>query len=224
LVVEAKNRPAPTTVPSKTASATQPPKPGAVTFTKAEPVPTEVDYALAPAPAQGSGASEGVTVARFNKPPVQKTVLKDGREITAEISKLESGGPVRTTKYAVVKSDEDQAVDADQKVVRGPVSRVKANDAPVNAEPMSKTAANGATGDVSEARSGGEDLTDLLPDAASSGVPSPSKLEWPTTGHWRNRVKTAVDKYARDPAALKQIYAAETETVVKYIKAELARK
>jgi hypothetical protein len=216
-----KNRPQ----PNKVAATADP-----VKVSKAEPSPVDVDYKLSPAPEQ---SSEGVPVARFGKPSVQKIVLTDARQVTAEISKVEAGGPVRTKKFAVVKSDADQAApnvpNPASKATEPPTAtgkpRPKANDDAEGGDSITKVATNGATGDVAEARSGGDDLADLLPDAASSGVPGkPAKFEWDMSGHWRNRVKTALEKYANNPTALKSIYAVESESVVKNIKSGLLRK
>lgn len=81
---------------------------------------------------------------------------------------------------------------------------------------------NGASGDVATARSG-DNLEDLLPDAASSGVPASTGFEWSTEGHWRERVKKAVTAYGNNPAALEKIYAKESEAVVKHIQSQVAR-
>ena len=211
-------------VAASTATVTKPPEAGSVSITKSEPVPTEVSYNL---PKSDGQSSEGVAVARIGSSPVQKTILTDERQVSAAIAKTEAGGPVKTKKFAVVKSDEDQAAaDADQKAFRGPVARVKANDDAEGGTPISKVAKNGATGDVDVARSAGEDLSELLPDAVSSGVPAPTvaKFSWDMKPHWRNRVKTAIDKYGSDPVALKAIYAVEVESVVKHIKSGLNSK
>jgi len=91
----------------------------------------------------------------------------------------------------------------------------------------------GVTGDVQEARAG-DDLTDLLPDAATSGTPRPgvveqgadgvTRLQWDMGGHWQSRVKKAVEMYGNDVASMRQVLEQETPAVAKQIRAELDRR
>lgn len=97
---------------------------------------------------------------------------------------------------------------------------------------------NGVTGDVSEAASG-EELTELLPDAAvasppkTAAKPQRSNPEdeiqeildtWDKKRHWRKRVSEAVDFYGDWPEALEAIYSIEAPSVIKHIKSQLLRK
>ena len=95
--------------------------------------------------------------------------------------------------------------------------------------------AGAATGDV-EVTHSGDDLTDLLPDAAVAGrvvatAPQPSeddeiKLitdEWNTRRHWKSRVTEAVGYYGDWPEAIDAICAKETDKVAKLIREELAK-
>jgi len=86
---------------------------------------------------------------------------------------------------------------------------------------ISETLEGGATGDVSEARSG-DDLTDLLPDAAKGAGPSKA-LKWDKSPHWRTRVKLALEQYGDNPAKLEEIKAVESPGVVKEIDKALAK-
>ena len=86
----------------------------------------------------------------------------------------------------------------------------------------------GATGDVSESRSG-VNLAELLPDAASSGVPEPGILlsdgtRWVMDGHWRTRVARIANEYADKPDIARQIMGVESDTIAKHIRAALAKK
>ena len=100
------------------------------------------------------------------------------------------------------------------------------------------TAENGVTGDVSEAATG-EELTELLPDAAVASPPKTASkpqrsnpedeiqeiLEgWDKKRHWRKRVAEAVDFYGDWPEALEAIYSIEAASVIKHIKSQLLRK
>ena len=101
-----------------------------------------------------------------------------------------------------------------------------------------------ATGDVQEAI-GGESLEDLLPEAASTGTPTPGVVndgeraetatnapdlaliqqfipgfEWDTSVQWRKRSKLAVDQYGKMPAVINYILSVETDAV----KAEITKR
>lgn len=96
-----------------------------------------------------------------------------------------------------------------------------------------------ATGDVEEAISG-EALTDLLPNAASTGTPKPGLagdvsdidrirqfipgFEWDLSVQWAKRVKLAVEKYAHIPVVIDYIRSVETETVRSRINAQMAKR
>jgi len=69
----------------------------------------------------------------------------------------------------------------------------------------------------------GETLAELLPDAAVGSTGEP-QVQWDKSGHWRTRVKTAVERYGDNPAALAQIKRVETPSVVKHIDAALEKR
>jgi len=97
---------------------------------------------------------------------------------------------------------------------------------------------SGATGDVDEAMYG-DDLADLLPDAAVAGATRkkvalpPEKTEdeeialivegWNTKRNWQKRVEEAVDFYGDWPEALDAICAKESPKVAEQIRSHLAR-
>lgn len=130
--------------------------------------------------------------------PKKKTVITDASAASKEIQRLD------TTPHKPKAA-----------------ARPKAPD--VSGESITSVLPGGATGDVAEARSG-EALADLLPHAASSGLPNASQISWDTARHWKERVKNAVDLYGNDQAAMQQVMAMESPTVVKYIRSELARR
>lgn len=101
---------------------------------------------------------------------------------------------------------------------------------------------NGTTGDVEEAASG-DDLSELLPDAAVAGhrvaaqraVPVPPKKSeseeiqeivdnWSTKRRWEQRVEEAVEFYGEWPEALEAICGIEAPPVVKKIRERLGQK
>lgn len=144
-------------------------------------------------------SSEGVTVAKVT-PAVKKVVVTDASAVAREIAKLEDPPPPKTKKVAPVKATE---------------------------EDIRSVGPGGATGDVSEARAG-DDLADLLPNAATTGVPAPGiageGFSWDMNKHWKERVKIAVNKYGNDPSALDRILAVEIDSVKRHITSELARR
>ena len=106
-----------------------------------------------------------------------------------------------------------------------PPERVKKD----TSEDIREPGPGGATGDVTEATVG-DDLTDLLPDAASTGKPEPTQtkpsadnFEWSTTGQWKARVKKAM-AHADNPDVMRKIMSVETPAVRKHIEAHLEKK
>ena len=102
-----------------------------------------------------------------------------------------------------------------------------------------------ATGDVDEAMTG-ETLSDILPDAVSSGTPTPTNtkkrtgvpkfnpervvtvsvsdgkdITWDMNAHWRTRAKKAVAEYGGNKEALDAIIKVESKGVAKEIKAAI---
>ena len=145
-------------------------------------------------------SSEGVTVATVS-PAVKKIVITDSTAAAIETNRLRNEPPPKA-KFVTVRAEESQGEDI--KAV-GP---------------------KGATGDVSEVRSG-DNLEALLPGAASSGVPAAGVagegFSWNNkVGFWGNRVKEAVAKYGDNPGIIAKIIEIEGPTIGKHIKAAMA--
>lgn len=192
---------------------TSTPVPEKATVTMSEEPPTEVEYTTpAPPPVptpqpdqpktgrtmeviSDTAENEGAeAVANIRTPAKQKTLITDGSKAAQEVSKLDNKPPPKAEKIAKTESQDIRA-----------------------------TGPDGATGDVSEAKSG-DDLTDLLPDAASTPTPpSTPNINWDTKAHWRSRVQKAVNEYGDNPAAIRQILAQESPNVAKHIRSMLAR-
>ena len=143
---------------------------------------------------------ESEMVATIKTPAKQKTLLTDSSAAAAAISKLENSPPPKVQK----------------------VAQTEESAAPEPTEDIKTPGPGGATGDVSEAQAG-DDLTDIMPDAAATTVPTPVNLKWDRSVHWRSRVQKAVSEYSDNPAALRQILSQETPNVAKHIRSELAR-
>ena len=75
-------------------------------------------------------------------------------------------------------------------------------------------------------------MEDLLPEAASSGVPEPTKVPsvqespgtivWDMKKHWRTRIREAI-AYKDQPKVLEQILAMEQPNVIKHVRSEMER-
>ncbi len=104
-----------------------------------------------------------------------------------------------------------------------------------NTPPPKATFEKSATGDVTVAAVG-ETLTDILPNAATSGVPKATKTakktrgrrgnkivklatgdSWDMARHWRTRARDAVRRYGDDTEVLNAIKTVEVPSVVKFI-------
>jgi hypothetical protein len=172
-------------------------------------------------------------VARILSSPIKRTVLDGSQRVATALRDLD---PVHGTRTKV------EFLTQPARVPRPVAAREP---------PISQTFPNGATGDVDVAHYG-DDLEDLLPEAASSGVPTPAPkkaaqspapkkvappapvsapkkaapakaLTWDLTPHWRDRVKIAVEHYGDNQAALNYIFSVESDAVIKNIKSKLAR-
>ena len=154
--------------------------------------------------------ADAVPVGRILKSPKMSTVISDGAQAAAEVRRLDSkdGTSPPKVEFLAPKRSQTHMTKAD-------------------GEPIGQTHPTGATGDVAEARSG-ESLEELLPGAASSGLPEATapevvtKFTWDLKAHWRNRVKGAM-AHVNQPAILKYILAIESEAVQANIKAELSK-
>ena len=161
----------------------------------------EVDYNLPKAKPLHSAADQDdhKPIARLSSPAVKTTLLSDSRAADAEIRSLDpvNGKPGRpkVTKVAAAP------------VAPPPVEELDGLLIPSEGDNEI------FLGDETEANEG------EAPVAAA-----PATFTWDKSGHWRDRVKIAVDQYGNNPAALEQIYAQESESVVKNIKSQLARK
>jgi len=193
--------------------ATSTPVPEKATMTVSEEPPTEVEYqtpAPPPAPATEPQTTkvgrqmevisdtaeneDAEPVANIRTPAKQKTLITDSSAAAHEVSKLDNKPPPKAEKITKAGSQDIKA-----------------------------TGPDGATGDVSEAKAG-DDLTDILPDAASTPAPEPTpQINWDTKAHWRSRVQKAVNEHGDNPAAIRQILSQESPNVAKHIRSMLAR-
>jgi hypothetical protein len=167
--------------------------------------PVEIDYDT---PAAGEvvtteSGQEAVAVGTIGTPLKQRTVIEDASSVAAAVRKIETT-PAKPSKTARTNAD-------------------------VQGDPIGQTLPGGATGDVSEMRTG-NDLAELLPDAAAAGstvVAAEAPLvDWmpiKKAKHWRVRVTKAVKDYGSDPQAMEQVFAVETPSVIKHIRSRLAR-
>lgn len=152
-------------------------------------------------------------VARLS-PAVKKTVLTSSLDADREIRSLD---PVTGERSKVQKVSSVSRTNRD---AEGGVS-------------INQTHRTGATGDVAETMTG-DDLSDILPEAATSGKPragivqqgvdGDTRLAWDKSLQWRARVKKAVDLYGNDRNAIRQILEVEDPTVARHIREALAPK
>ena len=176
-----------------------------VTQTTEAPVEISYDTPEAGEIVTTESGQEAVAVGSIGSPLKQRTVIEDASSVSAAVRKIETSGPV---------------------------SKTARTNAEVQGEPIGQTLPGGATGDVAEVRTG-DDLAELLPDAASSGATKPAPapeaapvVDWmpvKKSKHWRVRVTKAVRDYGDDPQAMKQVFAVETPSVIKHIRSRLAR-
>lgn len=186
--------------------------------------------------------SGGATVGRVDEAATEApttNVLK-----VSQVQEIQQGKAVATTPRRPKKKRRKAASGADviddphhthePQAVRAPsTTQIPAEG---NTD-IGDTLKGGATGDVAEIREG-DDLADLLPDAAMAGrrapKPKPPELSedeeiaqitagWNKKRNWHTRVQEAVDFYGDWPEALEAICAIESPAVVKNIKSKLAR-
>ena len=137
---------------------------------------------------------EGVPIAKIKTAAKQRTVLTDVRDADNTIRNLDNHRPPAPIKIATPAEQDIKAVHP-----------------------------SGATGDVAHAIAG-DSLEELLPDAASSGIPVlADNFEWDMKLHWKKRVQIAIEKFGNDPEAIKKICAKEMPQVAKHIQAKLAK-
>ena len=156
----------------------------------------------------GDDEQGGVTVARI-KSPTAVSFSSDPQDLRDMTQKLEFSKPPQIQKMANRPAPRTINADAEEGV------------------PIKKNLPNGATGDVAEVRSG-DSLEELLPNATSSGTPAPqassSEFQWDKSGHWRDRVKRALEQYGDNPQALESIRAVESKVMVSHLGAALSKR
>ena len=184
--------------------------------TLAEKFPTVVDegaegVVVGQATKEGAGAEKA--------PPASQ----EGTPVGGVQFSSPKQGPIDMSDSAQV-SEAKAATQGESKLLGKPAppERVK------GAEDIKEPGPGGATGDATEATVG-DDLTDLLPDAVSTGKPEPTQtgpsadnFEWSTKGQWKARVKTAL-QHADNPDVMRKILAAETPAVRGHIEKALER-
>ena len=151
------------------------------------------------------------------EPPVEVTPPQTGAAPTGA-RMVPEGDPIETSQGAP-----PPVVDPETIVFEGDEG----------AEDINATHESGATGDVGEALAGDE-LSDLLPDAASSGVPEHSTTSdaaadakvvsegWDTSQPWQTQVRTAL-QYADQPKVINAICKKVTPAVRKHIRSGVVK-
>jgi len=159
-----------------------------------------------------SGESEGVAVGRVLSPTHTQFNAKQVASATpSQIANIEKGKQLKIEKYEVEVAESTQVRTASTAVATGDVQEVKA----------------------------GEELTDILPDAATPPAPEPKvyihqdddpafatvrmlipDFKWNKERRWQDRVEDAM-KHAKNPQYMKGILAVETEIVRDKIKERL---
>jgi hypothetical protein len=182
-----------------------------VSVTVTSDIPTEIEYQPAPPSTPGMTMKviheddpneNAVAVASIQtSAKAAKVVVDDVSSTTRAINALDNKPPPRAKKLGSTQVTEGTDI---------------------------REVKEGATGDVSESRSS-VNLAELLPDAASSGVPEPGILlsdgtRWVMDGHWRTRVVRIANEYADKPDIARQIMGVESDTIAKHIRAALAKK
>ena len=210
---------------------------------------------------------EGKTVSTSLKTAAkQKTVLTDKTNVTQEISDLENT-QVKSSKFKVVRQ-EDQQVETPRSTTPTPTIQSDRQDGAIVAGKIKspakqKISLDGTTksfdqvyapkkaeiykvakptGDVDE-QIEGEELTELLPEAAVAKTTMPSdevetqeevqtqeetetlKAEpfvWDVKANWRTRVKKATELYNSDRNLYDQVLLLETDAVKKRIQAAVS--
>ena len=169
------------------------------------------------------------------EPPPEMTA-EERRQFSGTVAVEEQGGvPVGGYKFSGAVAGAEGQTRADPvDVTKVSAATIDARSRPVSTTPQTQIPAEGnvsitenlpggATGDVAEAQSG-DDLVQLLGNAAVAGPDPSNPLGWDTAGHWKTRVKMAVDKYGSSPEKMGQILAVETPTVRKHIQTEMKRR
>jgi hypothetical protein len=200
-------------------------KPPTVEGSKNRPVPRTLDLPVRMPVVSSEDEAVEVSTQSIKSAAWERTGQKpvDG----GVVAKL--GSPVKNMKFRNI----EDMVTATQAVEKtGAPATIKKTATEVDAVSVTAIHFSGATGDVGETIEG-DDLSELLPDAVSSGTPRPgtvaqspdgdTRLQWDVTGPWQNRVSRAIELYGNDKNALRQILEVETPAVAKHIRSKLAR-
>lgn len=147
--------------------------------------------------------------------------INDEERVVGEIKSATdtSNAPVEdqeAVSVGTIKTQAKQKVNlADTAAVQKELSRL---EKPLPKADIKKIAKPVATGDVQEAI-GGEELTELLPDAAVPETPvqDSSELDWDLKLHYTKRVKLAVELATTNPTKFDQVMEIETDSVKKRI-------
>lgn len=147
--------------------------------------------------------------------------INDEERVVGEIKSATktSNAPVEeqeAVSVGTIKTQAKQKVNlADTQAVQKELARL---EKPLPKANIKKVAKPVATGDVQEAI-GGEELTDLLPNAAVPETPvqESSELDWDKKLHYTKRVKLAVELATTNPDKFAQVMEIETASVKKRI-------
>lgn len=147
--------------------------------------------------------------------------INDEERVVGEIKSATkpSNAPVEdqeAVSVGTIKTQAKQKVNlADTQAVQKELARL---EKPLPKADIKKVAKPVATGDVQEAI-GGEELTELLPDAAVPETPiqESSELDWDKKLHYTKRVKLAVELATTNPTKFAQVMEIETASVKKRI-------
>jgi len=167
--------------------------------------------------------------------PKKRRVVVSGESEGVAVGRVLS--PTHTTFDA--KQVANTSASQIDNIAKGKTLKVEKYEVEVATDTRVRTAATAvATGDVQEVRTG-EELTDILPDAATPPAPVPKvyihqdedpafaavkmlipNFKWNKERRWQDRVEDAM-KHARNPQYMKGILAVETEIVRDKIKERL---
>lgn len=160
---------------------------------------------------------DAVPVAQMLTPAVVDFKSKGDGSMDSEIRRIENPNGRFQARVAKIVKPGAVEMDAENISKVPPAPRVRSTIA----EGESITARRGDTsGDVATTVVS-DDYAELFPDAlvVPNGQPKvAAQLNWDKDRHWKVRVKDACDNFMDNPAGLRQIFAVESETVVKEIK------
>ena len=159
--------------------------------------------------AESQGA-ESVSTIKLKTAANTKTVISDGSQASAEISKLDNMQASITktaTKDPVVEEEEELFSDLEFDIEEDEVDEQDLENAQI---------LQVIDGDVDPAQGAvavGKDNSKIKV--------LPNGIEWDTSKHWSKRAKIALDMYGDDQATLKAIMAVETKGVITAIQKSL---